>query len=76
MNYSNTVNRYFQPALVKAKLPPMRWHDLRHTFASLLIHPGENIVTVHGFRGSTHKGFDSESNPEFVRFLRQEKRSI
>lgn len=42
MNYSNAVNRYFKPALLKAKLPPMRWHDFRHTFASLLIHQGEN----------------------------------
>lgn len=46
MNYSNVVNRYFKPALVKAELPSMRWHDLRHTFASLLIHQGENIKYI------------------------------
>jgi integrase len=46
MNYSNAVNRYFKPALKKAKLPMMRWHDLRHTFASLMIHQGENIKYI------------------------------
>ena len=46
MNYSNAVNRYFRPALEKAKLPTMQWHDLRHTFASLLIHQGENIKYI------------------------------
>jgi integrase len=46
MNYSNAVNRYFKPALEKAGLPSIRWHDLRHTFASLLIHQGENIKYI------------------------------
>jgi integrase len=45
MNYSNAVNRYFKPALKKAKLPMMRWHDLRHTFASLMIHQGRTSNT-------------------------------
>ena len=40
------MNRYFKPALKKAKLPMMRWHDLRHTFASLMIHQGENIKYI------------------------------
>jgi integrase len=31
------VRRYFEPALRKAGLPRIRFHDLRHTFASLLI---------------------------------------
>ena len=46
INYSNAVNRYFKPALEKAGLPSIRWHDLRHTFASLLIHQGENIKYI------------------------------
>jgi integrase len=38
----NMVRRYFEPALRKAGLPHMRFHDLRHTFASLLIAQGEH----------------------------------
>ena len=43
---SNRVNRYFHPALKDAKLPIIRFHDLRHTYASLLIEEGENIKYI------------------------------
>jgi integrase len=36
----NMVRQYFEPALRKAGLPRMRFHDLRHTYASLLIAQG------------------------------------
>jgi integrase len=39
---NNLVRRYFEPALRKATLPQIRFHDLRHTFASLLIAQGEH----------------------------------
>jgi len=42
INHNNMVNRYFVPALTKAKIEKIRFHDLRHTFASLLISQGEN----------------------------------
>jgi hypothetical protein len=38
----NLVRREFKPALRKAKLPDIRFHDLRHGFASLLIAQGEH----------------------------------
>lgn len=38
----NMVRRKFEPALEKAKIPRIRFHDLRHTFASILIDLGEN----------------------------------
>jgi integrase len=38
----NLVRREFKPALRKAKLPDVRFHDLRHGFASLLIAQGEH----------------------------------
>ena len=43
MNYSNMVQRYYMPALKKAKIKRIKFHCPRHTFASLLIHQSENI---------------------------------
>jgi len=39
---SNLIHRIFSPALKKAKLPKIRWHDLRHCYASLLIDQSES----------------------------------
>jgi len=41
-----TLRLQFYPALMAAKLPKIRLHDLRHTFASHLLDQGENIVYV------------------------------
>jgi len=38
--------RALRPALEKAGLQHVRWHDLRHRFASLLIAGGANITFV------------------------------
>ena len=38
MDAANFVRREFKPAVRRAGLPPVRFHDLRHSFASLLIH--------------------------------------
>jgi integrase len=40
------MSRHFRPALEKAELPKMRFHDLRHTYASLMIEQGENIKYI------------------------------
>src|SRR3954451_15347342 len=45
--------RALKPALEKAQLQPVRWHDLRHTFASLLIAGGANITFVSRQLGHT-----------------------
>jgi len=42
----NMYYRYFKPALKRAGLGKVRFHDLRHTYASLLIEQGENIKYV------------------------------
>ncbi|MEE4355027.1 MAG: tyrosine-type recombinase/integrase [Desulfococcaceae bacterium] len=46
MNHGNMLRRHFYPALKKAGIPKMRFHDLRHTYASLLIEQGENIKYI------------------------------
>ena len=37
-----TRHRHFNPALERSGLPRIRFHDLRHTYASLLFEQGEN----------------------------------
>ena len=46
INHNNLVNRHFNPALKAAGLHRIRFHDLRHTYASLLIEQGENIKYI------------------------------
>lgn len=46
INHNNMVSRYFNPALKKAGVERIRFHDLRHTYASLLIEQGENIKYI------------------------------
>jgi integrase len=41
-----TKNRHFLKCLTKAGLRTIRFHDLRHTFASLLIQNGEPLAYV------------------------------
>ena len=43
---ANLRHRVFEPTLRVAGLRKMRIHDLRHTFASLLINQGENLKYV------------------------------
>lgn len=43
---ANLRRRVFYPALAKAGLRRIRIHDLRHTFASLLIQNGESLAYV------------------------------
>jgi integrase len=41
-----TLRNHFYPTLTAAELPKIRFHDLRHTYASHLLEQGENIVYV------------------------------
>lgn len=46
INRQNMMTREFHPALERAGLPPMRFHDLRHTYAAIVITMGENIKFI------------------------------
>jgi integrase len=46
INHNNMVNRHFRPALKEAGIDRIRFHDLRHTYASLMIEQGENIKYI------------------------------
>lgn len=42
----NVIGRHLKPILRKAGLPDIRWYDLRHTTASLLLRSGSNLKIV------------------------------
>ena len=42
----NVSSIILQPALERAGLRHIRWHDLRHTYAAMMISNGENIKFV------------------------------
>ena len=72
INYSNMVQRHFLPALEAAGLPRIRFHDLRHTYASLKIEQGENIKYIQNQLGhsspmvtlTVYAHLMKDSNPE------------
>jgi integrase len=46
MLHQNMVRREFHPALERAGLKRVRFHDLRHTYAAMMISLGENIKFI------------------------------
>ncbi|RJQ26243.1 MAG: site-specific integrase [Peptococcaceae bacterium] len=44
--YTYTVGRWFNQFLQRRKLPPIRFHDLRHTAATLLIAEGIPLKNI------------------------------
>lgn len=53
----NLVKRYFKPLLKKAGLPDVRFHDLRHTYATLLLERGVHIKVVTARLGHAREAF-------------------
>jgi integrase len=54
----NYIRRIFKRVLVKAGIREMRFHDIRHTYASLLLSQGESPMVPKGRlelpRGNPH----------------------
>jgi integrase len=71
------LRRCFRPALKAAGLPCIRFHDLRHTYASLLIAQGENIKYIQNQLGhssptitlNVYAHLIKDRNPEAARRL-------
>ncbi len=51
MHAKNLTARSFKPLLKKAGLPDIRFHDLRHTFATLMLQNGEHPKVVQEMLG-------------------------
>lgn len=51
LDAQNVVNRHFKPLLKRSGLPNIRWHDLRHTAATLLLSRGTHPKLVQHLLG-------------------------
>jgi integrase len=51
LDAQNIVNRHFKPLLKRVGLPDIRWHDLRHTCATLLLSRGVHPKLVQHLLG-------------------------
>lgn len=47
----SALRRRFEAARKRADLPPLRFHDLRHTFGSLAVDAGASLVQVQSWMG-------------------------
>jgi integrase len=56
MNPSNLVRRHYRPLLERASLPVLRFHDLRHTAATLLLEANVNTKVVSEMLGHSQVG--------------------
>jgi len=53
----NLIKRYFKPLLEKASLPNIRFHDLRHTYATLMLERGVHVKVVAARLGHSREAF-------------------
>ena len=47
----SALRRRYKAAQYAASVHPMRWHDLRHTYGSLLAASGEELITIKAAMG-------------------------
>jgi integrase len=57
----NLHTRHFLPTLTRAKLPPIRFHDLRHCCASLLLAAGVDTKVVSERLGHASPAFTAHT---------------
>jgi integrase len=57
MEVGNLTNRYFRPLLEKAGLPQIRFHDLRHTAATLMLAGNTPIKVASEMLGHSQTAF-------------------
>ena len=63
LDAQNVVNRHFKPLLERAGLPPIRFHDLRHSCISLLAQRGESIRDLQALAGHATAAFTLQGTP-------------
>ena len=55
--FKNVLNNMLKRVLERAGIPKVRFHDLRHTFATVALQNGVDIKTVSGMLGHFSAGF-------------------
>ena len=66
----DSVLHMLHRVLKRAGLPKVRFHDLRHTFATLALQNGVDIKTVSGMLGHFSAGFPLDTYEEMERKLK------
>ena len=57
----DSVNNMLRRVLERAGIPKVRFHDLRHTFATIALQNGVDIKTVSGMLGHFSAGFTPDT---------------
>jgi integrase len=70
--YKQTVFRHFKPLLAAAGLPDMRFHDLRHTAASLMLAQSVPPRMIMEILGHSNIGITMDTYAHILPSLRQE----
>ena len=68
----DSVNNMLHRVLKRAGLPSIRFHDLRHTFATLALQNGVDIKTVSGMMGHFSAGFTLDTYAHVTTSAQQE----
>lgn len=55
--YPDSVNNMLKRVLERAGIPKVRFHDLRHSFATIALQNGVDIKTASGMQGHFSAGF-------------------
>lgn len=72
LEVGNIIGRSFRPLLAKAGLPPIRFHDLRHTCATLLLSLGINPKVVQERLGHSQIGITLDTYSHVLPHLQEE----
>ncbi len=69
---NNLYSRTFKPAARAIGKPDLRWHDLRHTYGSLLLDQGEDLVYVSRQLGHSNISITADVYSHLIRKQRPE----
>lgn len=72
LDKNNVIQRHYNPALRRAGLRRIRFHDLRHTYASLLIHQGEHPKYIQSQMGHSSINVTMDTYGHLMNTVNQE----
>jgi len=78
MHHLNLVRRYFRPAVKRAlpeRLHPLRFHDLRHTCASLMIAQGVDLIVISRHLGHANYSTTADTYSHMLPSVHDETRA-